>query len=369
MEPKDVTYAIVENREQVLQDHLALFQTPSLVKAQLLKTRSGLSDKLAEKKGKHISWCVKQAAEYLHASRNVSLMTKPVLIYYSLMAYAQACILADHATSGLEQLAKTHGITTPTSDAEARDLRSLDFLIEAHGTASELLEIIANDELAVRYLNRDTQIVNTTTYVTPRGEIGDIKNRRFSVLSDVLAYLPDFQTLLEVVYPGEGKLARGGLSTSTYQRDGEPWQREVGWMVIAPWVSEMRDQLVARGFSVDDDTGTLLTFHREQKMENGAVADNRVPDVILTPTGDLLYFILPEPYLPEMVRHLCAAFAFCQVARYRPYIWGKMLANQGFLIDSALREIVSRFTAQALNRLRGEIIVVTSRRDALNAEG
>jgi hypothetical protein len=94
------------------------------------KMACGRKEKWEPKKSKdaatEVSACVQQADEYFSASRDVSLATRPLLLFYGIESLAKAVILANNPALNL-RLINYHGLSTRPSVAQeksvARQLR------------------------------------------------------------------------------------------------------------------------------------------------------------------------------------------------------------------------------------------------------
>ena len=113
------------NPEQAVWDLLRVLQQPAAV-ANILTGKSGsrrdfnvFSDDTAAGRSRDISYLLVQAEEYYKAAEVASLATRPLPLYYGMLALAKASILAWNDNVSLLDL-KYHGLDTRPRSGDLR---------------------------------------------------------------------------------------------------------------------------------------------------------------------------------------------------------------------------------------------------------
>jgi len=132
-EPKGIRFLPAAKHESYVRVGLGRYSNISAVKQRIIR-RFELHEKQyrnAEKQAQQLSFCLRQAQEYLDAAADRSLATKPVLLYYACVSLALAEILwkgtgehsleklrAKHGHHGLNYVAEQLGVSEDVTAAQ-----------------------------------------------------------------------------------------------------------------------------------------------------------------------------------------------------------------------------------------------------------
>lgn len=334
------------NPEHAVWDLLRVLQQPAAV-ANILTGRSGsrsgvnvFSDESAALRSRDIAYLLVQAEEYYKAAEVASLATRPLPLYYGMMALAKAAILAWNDTVSLIDL-KYHGLDTrPRSD----DLRlyretpekwmlSDEYASANKGVFMHLAEVYGMDALTVGDLFTFDGILKTDA------ELAVAYNR-----------MNDFTSLTFPLYSfsSSEKLPRITLHPSTHS------------------VEEFRKVF---GFIEADFEFSSTLLHHQAITVTSRSHLARLPAYlgIERPDAGGTYLVgsalnqsnaQKRRYVPRSVADYAGVFILADLVRYRPQFWvdvvrGDPRGNIG-LVSLYVSSCRRRFAHDMLNALYAE---------------
>jgi hypothetical protein len=303
-----------------------------------------------------ITACLQQGRIFFEIASDAPLQVKPLQIYYGMVGFAKAIILARRCRSSIATLAQSHGLSE-ISDQNAR-IEDMTLQFHANGLFTEFNDTVAS--------------LGRVTYYDERGSFHQI-HKPFDVsaplansqcrLKDVLGRIPGLERAYERTFE---ELPACSYVELQYQRavvhlrlhvptafsDRDDLHRLVqAWRARFPFLD---DWCFTQGSRAWDHS--VLTFNNYEKPAEGDFSpeylverdDSFGPYRKTTPNVRPFETLLPalaggitvdhakaiQPLngvlLSEFALQFCAAFILSSLVRYRPQIWQHALSHSAF---------------------------------------
>jgi hypothetical protein len=314
------------------------------------------------KQATQISYCIRQAEEYFRASSQVSLATKPLLLYYGAVSLSQALVLlrkdgtysidvlrnekkhnhhgldpfgwfssSSHSFSGVQDFFNSLECGLHMNKNEPWGHFAL-FYQSLVPTASKLL-ITAQEQ------NSSITINFNSVYNGPNvPPIQSLIGKRFNVF-DLVRTLPDMYFSLREMRINPD-IARGSVNQSrvTYYNQIQAANKEVSgvWnefqFIIDEIYPDHKSHLIylLKQYNpeivVDYDAGnTAILYLRSMETVGSERLARYVPDCIDDLNGQVFYVVYPDAYIPEPASFLIIFYCLGMLSRYYPDVWMKTI--------------------------------------------
>jgi hypothetical protein len=280
-------------------------------------SKSGIN----EEQARTLRNCMRQGRDLFQSGQQGSLMIKPLVWFYSLTAYAYACIILNSPLRhSLETLPGSHGLNYLPEDIKTQFGGSV-----KGGTFSELFASfptarIQSARVAFSQSLEDSIRAFQTTRITAS----------CGTLLSILPEMRDFYAILtgrpsrahplEVVQVAEGR--------------GIRWEFQIGDGQRRPDMA-----LLDKAFP-----NYNRTERQGRVIVNVSPSDlHKIKASIYTDTRGRFWYI-DNPFFPVLLPELCVHFllanAFSSIMRYRPGAWGDILLNE---VESKLALLVRNY--------------------------
>lgn len=319
----------------------------------------------ARKQAEEIKFCLTQAKEYYDAAKNVTLATRPVLLYYAIMSLALSEILLKQtADSRLEKLRENHNNHGLQLSILDKPLPSHEFIKAASllVTKQQLRgtnNLVGTFEIwrrsAREYPVGGIQTTNFSNGTTQSGyglllipsdePPPPIKKDGISLL-DCFVELPYMQEVLNMANSST-KLVRANLKSLQHEQSGDP---------ILTAIIQPNEESNIRNFEnlVICEPSSVNNIQIKELPSGYVIKTNMntdKPQIIRWPHSVCLsdtdiYFSCSNTNLSEFgfiyaALHICGNFA-----RYYPDLWMKHIEK-----NSALALVIGEFINQAFERI------------------
>jgi hypothetical protein len=303
-----------------------------------------------------IAACLQQGRIFFEIASNAPLQVKPLQIYYGIVGFAKAVILARQRRTSIATLAQSHGMRE-ISDQDAR-IEDMTLQFHANGLFTEFNDTVAS--------------LGRVTYYDEYGSFHQI-HKPFDTsallagsrctLKDVLARIPGLERAYERTF-GElpacwyvelqhhEAVVHLQVRVPTPFVDRDDLLRLVGtWRAKFPFLDDWCFTGASRAWDQ-----SVLTFNNYEKPEEGefspeflVLRDGKFgPQRKAKPNTRPFETLLPalaggitvdhakaiEPLngvlLSEFALHFCATFILSSLVRYRPQIWQHALSHSAF---------------------------------------
>lgn len=108
-----------------------------------------ISEKRLEEKANNIQFCLKQAKDYINSAKYSSIITKPVLIYYSYVSFSTALIIFKKLDKTLNSMPESHGLSmlypSRIGDNTKNQFLKISAKLNRRGLFAELSETALSD--------------------------------------------------------------------------------------------------------------------------------------------------------------------------------------------------------------------------------
>ncbi|MFM8332865.1 MAG: YaaC family protein [Candidatus Methylumidiphilus sp.] len=254
--------------------------------------------------------CIRQGRELYISGKQGSLLVKPLNFFYSLTAYSYAIIILNNPIRYMvENLPGSHGLDYDPSDYKVKFGGNC-----AKGTFSEL--VFSSPTLLAKNKSLELAQDNLETLVQ------FFKQKNTSSLGVLLSMVPEIREYYKLI---TGKHSR------TYPMDIELGKdtRNMTWkFLIGDGEVTPNQECVAKafsGFTVDNRYGKKV-------IEVPVSSLHKITAMIFVDADGALWYV-ENPFYPVVLSEICLHFmltyAFSNIMRYSPHLWGNILLNEG----------------------------------------
>lgn len=281
------------------------------------------AEKLSYQATSKFLYSIKQAREYFVLSTQASLICRPLLLYYGMVALARTVIVAGDPSYPSSTSVLKHGLSTKKRKREQYDFIEDDVRIQKDG-----LFIDFHHHLGGTPLESGTRLV-----------MKDI----FSSLPDLHdAYLRTYGTsrLMSIIPASPITIPRTFLSNNQMTKDE-----------FQGWLTQNVSRDTATFQLLDQESDHLLVNYDGDFMNTPIISR----DITGKPYLHLQYRDL---HIPEPSYYFVAAFLLGMMGRYEPERWGELVLSFSskdlYIIHEFLQKATIRFPAKILQLLLPE---------------
>ncbi len=283
---------------------------------QFLKKKFTLPDEDLIDTARSLAFTMKTAKEYFESADRVSLLTRPLLLFYGMTALSKVLFMATH---GIKSPSKGHGLETPKLEA----FKDLSTSVRKEGTFPQFHSCYSKEKLF----------------------------RRKFRMKELLSLVPEIKVEYETVYDEKSralKILR--IQNRIYLVDSE----------IEKYKNLATD---LKGFSPE--------ITPIGKTEIGICilsSATKIPSIRAV-SGEK-YLVLPlrrhnqNLFLPEMSVHFLIMYLLGMISRYRPKEWGETIEGEKsgeiYIIQKFLETVTRKFPNLILNKLCNQNFVFMS---------
>jgi len=389
-EYRDITW---ENPNQQLWKLLRGFLEVDAVSKRIREIH-GITDKKSRadinKQALQIGYCIRQAQEYFQASANVSLATRPLMIYYGVTSLSTALVLfRQDGSYSLDALRKNH---KHQHHGLLLSRGSLQSVTNAHGVNDVLSVVDCNIkhldgipwglfglffkslipcDFAIENEIRDVgkSMLLKTFALHPCADtvkIDDLAETSFKAI-ELIKSLPDTFSMLSDLGIGS-YLIRGSVHQETirsYKKDmgiEQPEQIVERFNFFIDGISSEYKEAFIRNcktrnenIKVASDLGSNIHLNLSLELNPSSEASAYfIPDIFDDLNGKLYYPIPTKTYLPEPASLFILSFCLGMFSRYFPDLWMRLIdqdVQAAEAIDSLLNIIVRKFPNLILDQM------------------
>jgi hypothetical protein len=340
----------------MLYERIKFLESPTNLKALIKRTTGRLpSTEIA----RDITACLQQGRLFFEIAESAPLQIQPLQIYYGIVGFAKAVILA-RTVKSIATIAQTHGLSDTSGQNTKIENLSLQF--QKRGTFQQFNDVIAP-------LGRINHFDDNGMYLSDSKPFDGAERLagKNASLKEILSRIPGLQRLYAKTFAEEA----ASCSVSLFK----PQPNSVQLRIDDPQLFSNKDELQSivdkwrRKFPFLNQwcfcegalawDHTVLLFYNRQKPEHGEF-DVLVPEgsgfstttkqwtyilpfsSILPPLAGGITKIHPtaiEPlnglYLSEFALQFCGAFLLSSLVRYRPQAWQHALSHSSLEYNPA----------------------------------
>lgn len=308
---------------------------------------------------REVSVCIQQGRMYFEAAGAAPIQIKPLLIYYGIVAFSQAVVVARRNAS-LSTLTRSHGLSDVTPDGAGVEELSLRF--ENAGTFQEFNDAIAPlgriwyfDNYMPRWIERPFDL-----------SVG-LSGQKITI-KDVLSRMPGLSHRYELTFgspansalisldfetPSDGPCSLRIDDTKLFRDRMELVANVLKWRATLPFLNRWRFKEashawgnailifdnVERGESDDLSDENLIQAHNNEFSRGGARMSGHhrfipVSDILPPLSGGYVnsaatYAMQPHASatLPEHSLQFLGSFLVGSLVRYRPQVWQGVISR------------------------------------------
>ncbi len=345
-----------------------------------------------KKQASQIGFCIKQAEEYFISSKNVSLATRPLLLYYGVTSLSKALTLLKfngaysidqlrvndkHNHHGLELLKDFTSISN--FNLEPRDffsklkcrlhLHPIDHIPWGHYPLVYKSLICDSISYPIKYDFEGSSISGDGRGLQNCADIPDIikfKGHVFNTFT-LMNNLPDLYNIMTQfnykmnLFPGDMYMHK--LKHIGIKADGkiisESYTDTFHFLIRCITNNEKNDFITICSQSNQNikflDVGPY-NLHGIFKISYEMPSESKfyIPDLVDDIHGKIYFIYKVDNYLPEISSHLILLFIFGMLSRYHPDIWMNIISKNikvAEIIDSLLNIIYRKFPNLILNQM------------------
>lgn len=307
----EVRYVRSETPVKEIWARLGFFESEHNTK-EFLKDKFNLPDRDLEDTASSLAFTMRAAREYYDAGERVSLLTKPLLIFYGMTALSKVLFMS---TYGKKSPSKGHGLQTPKPTI----LEELSTRVKKDGTFPQFHSCYSKEKLY---------------------------RMRFK-MKELLSIIPEVKVEFETIYKEKSK----ALKISKIRH---------GFRVVDSGIERYGDL-------VKNLKRLFPEIKHAQQFGNGVTVYH--PHIPLTWTVSGKYLVLPLRrqkglFLPELSTHFLVTYLLGMISRYNLKEWGEIINGEEsgdiYIIRKFLEATTRKFPNLILNKLRSRFFVFIS---------
>ena len=312
---------------------------------QYLKKKFTPSIRKLQEISKELTYAVRTAKEYYHASNQVSILTKPLQIYYGMVHLSKSLFVA---TYGKRSPSQSHGLRKAGRWTE-KILADMSVKVLKDGTLPQLHSCYCKERL------RDTTFR----------------------LGELLSVVPELKSSFESVYKQKSNALRIKRPRERQVIISDPELEKYGFLfdVENPEdykrVQKHNEEILLRIKGIGDKyhiSHSVIPYPRATRAlylrEKWRRDTEDVEDPALLAVSGEEYFLLPlrkgqeDVALPELSSHFLTMYVLGMLSRYEPRKWGEIIKGEEsgeiYVIQKFLETTERKFPNMILNELEGK---------------
>lgn len=344
-----------------------------------------------KKQARQVGYCIRQAEEYFHASSQVGLPTRPLLLYYGAVSLSQALVLLrQDGTHSLDARRKKqkhnhHGLALVRGLLErARPDAGAENYLRSIQCKCHIEKGIPWGQFALFYQSLVPCAFGIETEIHDQGKSTFLRSNAIQVCADLLPLdtiiskrlnaldlvksLPDMRFILQQLGI-QPDLCRGNVKGKTirhYKKDeqgneqvskqGDTWD-----FFIDGVTAEQKTHLLTfyedcnPNIKLHADFGSNIHLRLVKEIApSEEVAEAYWPDIVDDINGRKFYILRPEAYIPEPAAHFVLLYCLGMLTRYYPDIWMRAIDENvqiAELTDSLLNIIYRKLPNLILDQM------------------
>lgn len=334
--------------------YLSLFSQEKFAREKISDLHPNLATKKLNEISLRISACIHHAKEYYEASKSVSMLTKPLLLYYGMYSLAKALIYSRDPQINFDSL-KHHGLMSPEFDDKVEKFASATTKLHSKGVFYHFSKytqhnscVVPASEIEVDYTNLTMKLIDTTLRKLTIGE--EI------VLRDIFLSLPELFDVFLLMGRKRSRLYKIALEL---EKDiSGNWKRLLGVYkagndgitigLLQKKIPEIRGREIIKEF---DDA---ILFDRRLHGNY----ETLIPKQLVKSTSGGYFLASGDNLISDMNANFIAMFFLSNIVRYKPPLWRRILDSKyRIMIETFVSNSERKFPKMILNELFEKIIV------------
>lgn len=313
--------------------YLELFTTEAYAKERLSAMHKDLKQDDLETRAFWIGSCVRQAREYYHAASSVSMLTKPLLLYYGMYSLAKAFIFLYNPMISLGAISH-HGLVKPTIDYRAERLLEANTK-SCRGIFRQLSKYALTNRCVIR--GSEAYYLSTTTDVSFPFNccFTELSEARIFTLEELLMTLPElFEFLLEVGIENRELLK---VDIDLYRNISGNWLRTLA--IYKPRNKATTKSFLQNKFPEINIPGERIKEDDQCFVFQRSLHDDYstlIPRPLVQASSGQLFLILNDSPISDINVHFAVMFLLSNIVRYKPPLWQQ-------IIETTQKSVISKF--------------------------
>lgn len=318
------------------------------------------------KRANLINLYFRQGKEYYQTSKEATVLTKPMLLYYGMLNLSKALILLRDPNVTPDNF-QFHGLTTKprrgSRPVTRRSLLTLRCRVSG-GVFPNLLRCEAKDRYSIRTIRGPIDVIEDITAHFPRQL--QLAGESVYLVSEIIALIPELSQLVvdnTKIQPRMARILDFWLVRPTPERV-VPNMPSAAKLVIMhdnqertkETIRSFDKRKILRHWKFKEDSLNVFIYEIAS-MQNTYY----YPHIRETLFGEKfgLFDSRTRMELPEIIMHYLLMFILGDAARYKPDLWCKMMenrVNERIIIETFLNTSEIKFPLLLLQELRDELI-------------
>jgi len=343
-----------KNTEEEMWRYLSLFSQEKFAREKVSDSHPNLTAKRLNKISLRISACIHHAKDYYKASKSVSMLTKPLLLYYGMYSLAKALIYSRDPQINFDSL-RHHGLLSPEIDDKVEKFASATTKLHSKGVFTHFSKytqhnrcVVPASESEVDYVNLIRIPIDTTLRKLSIGE-------EF-VLRDILLSLPELFDVFLLMGRKRSRLYK--ITLELEKNISGNWKRLLG-------VYKAGNDGITIGL-LQKKIPEIRERERIKKTEDAILFDRRlhgnyetlIPKHLVQSTSGGYFLTSGDNPISDMNNNFIAMFFLSNIVRYKPPLWRKILSSKyRIMIETFVSNSESKFPKLILDELFERMIV------------
>jgi len=318
------------------------------------------------KRANLINLYFRQGKEYYQTSKEATVLTKPMLLYYGMLNLSKALILLRDPDVTPDNF-QFHGLTSkPKRGSRPVTRRSLLTLRcrVLGGVFPNLLRCGAKDRYSIRTIRGPIDVIEDITAQFPRQL--QLAGESVYLVSEIIAVIPELSQLVvnnTKIQPRMAQIHDFWLVRTTPGRAGPAMHPAAELVIMHDNQERIKETIrsfdkrqILREWKFKEDS--LNVFKYEIDSTRNTYCYPHIRETLFREKFGL-FESRRKMELPEIIMHYLLMFILGEAARYIPHLWYKMIdnrINERIIIETFLSISQIKFPLLLLRELRDELI-------------
>jgi hypothetical protein len=343
------------NTEEEMWRYLSLFSQEKFARENISDSHPKLTRKKLNEICLRISSCINQAKEYYEASKSVSILTKPLLLYYGMYSLAKALIYFRDPQINVDSL-RHHGLLAPKIDDKVERFLSATTELHSKGVFSHFSKYTQNNRCVIPVSETEVDYVNLID-LPIEWNLRKLVDGEKLVLRDILLSLPELFDVFLLM--GRKRFRLYKITLELEKNISGNWKRLLNVYktgndgltinLLQKKIPEIRGE-----WERTKDTEDTIVFDRHL---HGSY-ETLIPKKLVQSTSGGYFLASGENPISDANCNFIAMFFLSNIVRYKPPLWRRILDSKyRIMIEKFVSSSESKFPKLVLDELFEKMII------------
>lgn len=337
--------------EKEVWTYLELFSIKDYTRNKLFEIHKNLTSDELREKSLLINSCINQAKEYYTAAKSVTMLTKPLLLYYGMYSLAKALIFLNNPKINLDIL-KHHGLKVIKISDDPEEFLNTNVKIHKIGIFHHLIKYTLTNRCVIS--GKEIKTLSTSTISFPFNScFSKLDRERLFNLRELFMSIPELFEIFRSLEIQNFNLLK--IHIDLQKNISNNYSRilainTTGNKTITPefLYSKFPELNKEKEYYEIESREEYLVFKRSQHGN----FDTLIPKRLVQSLSQELFLILMDKPISNINLHFMIMFLLGYIVRYKPPLWLEVLkTTYKSIIDKFIISSERKFPHIILNEL------------------